>query len=374
MKKFKLLYFVSEDEYFVTHKLAQALEAKKKNFNVIVLTKLNRYKKKIESLGFKTLNFNLDRKSINPITNFFLIVNLFYVIRKEKPDIIQSNALKPILYSALISRFFKNIRFIYCVVGLGYLFLKKSLSNNVIRKIYFFLLKTLIKKKKSIFIFQNKDDLEFFEKQKILNRIDHKIISGSGVDNKKFRKKKIKKIYDLILHSRILEHKGIYELVNAVTHLKKEGLDVKLLLLGNPDLNNRASIPKKKILKWQSEKILTWEKKVINVIPYLHQSRISILPSYREGFPRSLLEAASCGLPLISTNVPGCRDICVNNFNGFLVSPKDYLGLAEAIKKLIKDPIIQKRFSDNSIDIVKKKFMDKIISSKFISVYNGILK
>ena len=193
MKKFKLLYFVSEDEYFVTHKLAQALEAKKKNFNVIVLTKLNRYKKKIESLGFKTLNFNLDRKSINPITNFFLIVNLFYVIRKEKPDIIQSNALKPILYSALISRFFKNIRFIYCVVGLGYLFLKKSLSNNVIRKIYFFLIKTLIKKKKSIFIFQNKDDLEFFEKQKILNRIDHKIISGSGVDNKKFRKKKNKK-------------------------------------------------------------------------------------------------------------------------------------------------------------------------------------
>ena len=374
MKKFKLLYFVSEDEYFITHKLAQALEAKKKNFNVVVLTKLNKFKKKIESLGIKTFNFNLDRKSINPITNFLLVVKLYNIIRKEKPEIIQSNALKPILYIALISRFFKNISFIYCVVGLGYLFLKKNLTNNIIRKVYFFLLKTFIKKKKSLFIFQNKDDLELFKKQKILNRIDHKIISGSGVDNKKFRKKKIKKVYDLILHSRILEHKGIYELVSAVTHLKKEGLDIKLLLLGNPDLNNRASIPIKKILKWQSDKILTWEKKVVNVIPYLHQSRISILPSYREGFPRSLLEAASCGLPLISTNVPGCRDICINGFNGFLVSPKDYLDLAKAIKKLIKNPIIQKKFSNNSVKIVEEKFMDKIISSEFISVYKGVLK
>ena len=374
MKKFKLLYFVSEDEYFVTHKLAQALEAKKKNFNVTVITKLDRFKKKIESLGIKTLDLNFDRKSINPISNFFLIVNLYNIIRKEKPDILQSNALKPILCSALISGCFKNISFIYCVVGLGYLFLRKNFSNKVIRKIYFFLLKTFIKKKKSIFIFQNKDDLEFFKKQKILNRIDHKIICGSGVDNKKFRKKKVKKIYDLILHSRILEHKGIYELVNAVTHLQKEGLNIKLLLLGNPDLNNRASIPENKILKWQSQKILTWKKKVINVIPYLQQSRISILPSYREGFPRGLLEAASCGLPLISTNVPGCRDICINDFNGFLVSPKDHLSLAKAIKKLIENPVKQKRFSDNSINLVKEKFMDKIISSEFLNVYKGILK
>ena len=155
MKKFKLLYFVSEDEYFITHKLAQALEAKKKNFNVVVLTKLNKLKKKIESLGIKTLNFNLDRKSINPITNFLLVVKLYNIIRKEKPEIIQSNALKPILYIALISRFFKNISFIYCVVGLGYLFLKKNLKNNIIRKVYFFLLKTFIKKKK-IFIYISK--------------------------------------------------------------------------------------------------------------------------------------------------------------------------------------------------------------------------
>ena len=156
MKKFKLLYFVSEDEYFVTHKLAQALEAKKKNFNVVVLTKLNKFKKKIESLGIKTLNFNLDRKSINPITNFLLVVKLYNIIKKEKPGIIQSNALKPILYIALISRFFKNISFIYCVVGLGYLFLKKNLTNNIIRKVYFFFLKTFIKKKNLYLYFKTR--------------------------------------------------------------------------------------------------------------------------------------------------------------------------------------------------------------------------
>ena len=156
MKKFKLLYFVSEDEYFVTHKLAQALEAKKKNFNVTVITKLDRFKKKIESLGIKTLDLNFDRKSINPISNFFLIVNLYNIIRKEKPDILQSNALKPILCSALISGCFKNISFIYCVVGLGYLFLRKNFSNKVIRKIYFFLLKTFIKKKNLYLFFKTK--------------------------------------------------------------------------------------------------------------------------------------------------------------------------------------------------------------------------
>ena len=373
MKKCKLLYLVSEDEYFISHKLSQAKSAQKHNFEVHITTNFTKYESTIRKYGFKTHGLELDRKSINPISNFIAILSLIKIIIDVKPDIIKSFALKPILYAQIISVFFKKIKYINCVVGLGYIFLAKSLTAKIIQSIYIFIIRLTRSEKNTYFIFQNSDDLNFFIANNLCNESKSKIIRGSGVNTKIFQKKNMKKKYDLILHSRIIKHKGIYELVDALKILKRKRINIDILFLGSPDPKNKTSISEKIIKQWESEKLLVWEKKVENVVPFLNQSRVAILPSYREGLPKSLIEAASCGLPIITSNVPGCREICIDNFNGYLVPYDEPAKISEAIVRLLKDKDTQKRFSINGLKLVKKHFSDNRICEQFLKVYELLL-
>ena len=374
MKKYKLLYFVSEDEYFLSHKIFQAKDALDNKFDVKVICNFTTHEKKIRSLGFKTYNLQFNRKSLNPIINLGYIIKFLKITNTFKPDIIQCIALKPILITVISSFFFsKRIKIINCVVGLGFLFINKSFFSKIIREIYLFLLRVFIKNNVT-FIFQNNDDQKVFKRIGFLKKSNSKIIYGSGVNIKKFKKTKVKKVYDLIFHSRILKDKGIIELIEALRNLKKKKLLPRTLVLGNPDSKNFASISKNDLELWQKEKTIIWKPKVTDVLPYIQKSRISILPSYREGLPKSLLEAASCSLPIISTLVPGCKEICKNNHNGFLVKPKDHLSLADAIEKLITNKNLIKKFGLKSREIVEKKFTDNIISNEFRKVYKELLK
>ena len=141
MKKYKLLYFVSEDEYFLSHKIFQAKDALKNKFDVMVVCNFTKHENKIKSEGFKTQNISIDRKSINPINNLNCLIALLKIIRTFKPNIIQCFALKPILLTSIASFFNKNIKVLCCVVGVGFLIINKSLFSNIVRECYFFLLK-----------------------------------------------------------------------------------------------------------------------------------------------------------------------------------------------------------------------------------------
>ena len=222
MKKYKLLYFVSEDEYFLSHKIFQAKDALDNKFDVKVICNFTNYEKKIRSLGFKTYNLQFNRKSLNPIINLGYIIKFLKITNTFKPDIIQCIALKPILITVISSFFFsKKIKIINCVVGLGFLFINKSFFSKIIREIYLFLLRVFIKNNVT-FIFQNNDDQKVFKRIGFLKKSNSKIIYGSGVNIKKFKKTKVKKVYDLIFHSRILKDKGIIELIEALRNLKKK--------------------------------------------------------------------------------------------------------------------------------------------------------
>lgn len=369
-EKYKLLYFVSEDEYFISHKIEQVRDALKNNIDVLVVTKFKQKEKQILDAGFKTKHINFDRKSINPIKEFLCILKLVTIIFKFKPNIIQANALKPILYISLISNFLsKKTKIILCVVGLGYLFIKKSKKNFFIKNIYIYLMRFTLRKQNSIFVFQNNEDKAFFLKKKLLRNISYKVIKGSGVDIEKFCSKRVKKIYDIIFHSRLLYDKGFNEIVEALSILRKKKIYPKILILGDPDESNRSSVDKSIIISMVQKKICLWINKVDNVIPYLQKSKISVLPSYREGLPKSLLEAASCKLPLVATNVPGCRDICKNNFNGILVPKKDSKFLSKAIEKLLKNKALMSKYGENGRKLVKQQFSLKIISHQFMKIY-----
>ena len=369
-KKYKLLYFVSEDEYFISHKIEQVQHAIKKNIDVLVVTKFKKKEKQILNAGFKTKHLDFDRKSLNPVKEFLCILKLAVIIFKYKPNIIQANALKPILYISLISYFLsKKIKIILCVVGLGYLFIEKKKKKNLIKNIYLLLMKFTLRKKNSIFVFQNNDDKKFFMNKNLLRNVNFKIIKGSGVNVNKFCSKKVKKIYDIIFHSRLLYDKGFNEIVEALEILRKKKIYLKTLILGDPDKSNRSSIDRSIIISMAKKKNCRWINKVDNVIPYLQKSKISILPSYREGLPKSLLEAASCKLPLVATDVPGCREICKDNFNGILIPKKDSKSLSKAIDKLLKNESLMLKYGENGRKLVKEDYSLKAISDLFIKIY-----
>jgi glycosyltransferase involved in cell wall biosynthesis len=374
MKKYKLLYFVSEDEYFITHKINQAKTALKFFDEIKIMCKFSNYSRKIELSGFKTINFNLNRKSINPILNLKSLIKFFSITTKYKPDVIQCFALKPILYSIIINFFLKrDIKILCCVVGMGYLIINKNLFARVYKSIYFFLLKIFINKK-VFFVFQNSDDYSLFRRKKIISKNNSSLIRGSGVCTKKFKSNNQKKIYDLIFHSRIIKDKGVFEIIDAIKILRNQNVFFKTLFLGDIDNANRSFITEKQVNFWVKEKLIIWKRKTNNVLPYLQKSKISILPSYREGLPKSLLEAASCKLPIISTDVPGCREVCINNFNGFLVQPKDSGSLSKSIQKLLFNSNLMKKFGRNSREIVTKNFSDQIVSNEFLKLYQEVIK
>ena len=373
MKKYRLLYFVSEDDYFLTHKFHQAKDALN-DMKVLIVSNFNKNEKKIKSAGFDTYDIKLNRRSLNPISNLITLFKLIRISNNFKPDIIQCIALKPIILTTLASIFFnKRVKIICCVVGLGYLFINKGLISLIIKKIYFLLIK-LLSKKKVKYIFQNKDDLEIFKTNGVLKISSSRIIKGSGVDLTKFRNRKTTKKYDLIFHSRVLKDKGIYELVEAIKILRKQNIFFKTLILGSPDPLNRSSLKKKDLLFWVGKKLVVWKPKVKNVLKFLHESKIAILPSYREGLPKSLLEAASCELPIISTNVTGCKEICIENYNGYLANPRDPISLSKAIKKLVFNKDLINKFGKNSRILVKKRFSNQIVSNQFKKVYKEFLK
>ena len=370
MRKYKLLYLVSEDRYFLSHKLPHALIAIKNGFDVILVCKVSKYRKKIESLGIKVENINFDRRSLNFFKEINIWINYIKVLIISKPDLIQSIALKPILYTCLGSLFFRKIKKIYAVVGLGYLFINKSIKVKIIRKIIILVLRLFFSRKNNFVVFQNNDDLEYFLKEKIVQKEITTIIKGSGVNINHFTpSEKVKKKYDVIMHCRMLYDKGITELINASKILKNKGLKIKILFLGSPDINNRASVSEKQLKIWKKEKLIEWITERENVLPYLRMSKIAVLPSYKEGLPKSLLEAASCGLPIISTNVPGCKEICKHDYNGLLINAKDSNSLAKSIENLYINNEKAKKMGIKSRNLVKQNFSDEIISNKFLKLY-----
>ena len=371
MRKYKLLYFVSEDKYFLTHKIDHILYAMKQNIEILVICKKTLKKKNPLLNNITVKYFDFDRKTLNPFKIILNIVRLYKIIKSFKPNIIHNTALKPIILGSFASLFFSNIYVINSIVGLGYVYINFNIKTMLLRKLLNFPLKFFLSKKNFFTVFQNSDDEIFFKSRCKINKSF--LIRGSGVDIKKFYPGNKKKIYDLIYHSRMLKDKGIIELINVIRKIKKKK-SLKVLFLGNPDISNDASISLQTLENWQNEGLIIWKGYCEEVIDYLNQSKICILPSYREGFPKSLLEGASCGLPIIATDVPGCREICVNNLNGFLVKPKDEYTLQKSIISLLNDKKLLKKFGFNSRKLVKQNFNVDFISRDFVCLYNQIIK
>ena len=227
-------------------------------------------------------------------------------------------------------------------------------------------------KKNTCFVFQNDDDKNQIQDLGLVDDSKSFLIQGSGINTKKFKNRKINKKYDLIFHSRILHDKGFLELIEALKYLRTK-IKINVLVLGNADNENKSTIDVEKLKEWNKKKLIIWKGMKKDVLPFLQTSKIAVLPSYREGLPKSLLEAASCELPIITSNVPGCKEICINNYNGILVPPKNSLLLANAIQKILINPKLAKKFGENGRKLVERKFSTEIVNKNFLKLYKEII-
>ena len=272
----------------------------------------------------------MDSRGVNPIKDTALVFELMNIYRKVRPDVILHYTIKPNVYGTIAASVL-GIPVINNVCGLGTVFLKKNMVSAVALMLY----KISFRFPKKVF-FQNQDDLNLFVSKKLVpaNVVD--LVPGSGIDLKKFppmsfnRNKK----FTFLLISRLITDKGILEYIDAVKKLKKEGVDAKFQILGAIDAEHKRGIQRQTIQEWIDSGTIEYLGTTDNVRQYIEHADCVVLPSYREGTPRTLLEAASSCKPMIATDVPGCNHVVVNQINGLLCKLKDADDLAEKMKAM----------------------------------------
>lgn len=370
-----LLFVVTEDWYFCSHRLPLAKAALAKGFSVSVVTQVKNHGEMIESAGIKLIPVTFSRSGRNPFSDIKTIWYLYQIYRKEKPDLLHHVSLKPVLYGSIAARLAHVPVVINAMTGLGYVFTSKNFFATLIKLIITPVLKILSGFKNTYSIYQNMDDQRLLGSAFELESKKNIIIRGSGVDSNIFTpdENKINPPI-IILASRMLIDKGVHEFVKAARILKEEHIDAQFILVGRIDNENHSAITESELQQWQHEGIIEWWGHRDNIVDILQKSSIACLPSYREGMPKFLLEAASVGLPIVTTDVPGCREVVINNENGYLVPARNPKALADAIKKLLKDETLRKRMGERGRALVEREFDIEKIVEETLSLYQRMLR
>ncbi len=312
---------------------------------------------------------NLDRKGKNPIKDAKLLLEYISIYRRIKPDLVLSFTIKPNIYSSLACRIL-GIRCISTITGLGYVFVKKSFLTKLVS----FLYKIALAKNHKV-IFLNPDDMKLFLENSIVNKEKGIIIKGEGVNTNHFSPELCKNSQEspfvFLMVSRLLWDKGVGEFVSAGRLLKKAYEEkVELWLLGPIDKGNPSSVSEQDIRKWEEEGIVKYLGVFDDVRPFLCKAHCVVLPSYREGIPRSLLEAMAMGKPIITTDSPGCREVCIDGENGFLVKPRDVQSLFKAMETMYKLSREQREDMGRS---GRRLALEEFSEERVIKAYLGII-
>jgi len=305
---------------------------------------LDEYSSRLEALGFRFIPVEIDRKGTSFIKDLRLLKNFYRIYVKEKPGLIFHNSIKPNIYGAFAAKA-AGIRCVNTVSGLGYVFLRKGLAYYLVKFLYRF---ACVFSEKTFF--QNKDDLNLFLEKRIVSPGKAALVKGSGVNTGLFdptycaavKKEKDRFVFSFI--GRILWDKGVGEFIEACRKIKQHYPQVKIDLLGMIDKGNPAAVTKAQIEEWEEEGLLKYYGETDDVRPFICASDCVVLPSYREGTPKALLEASAMEKPIITTDAVGCREAVDDRINGFMVPVRDAVKLQEAMRRMIELPL-EKRLS-----------------------------
>jgi len=370
----KLLFFVTEDWYFCSHRIDLARAAKNAGYQVNVLTRINKHGDIIRAEGFDLIPLNIDRDGVNPLTELKTLIKIREIYKNINPDIVHHIALKPVIYGGLITLFNSKTKVVNLVAGFGSIFSSKKLKARILKPIVLFLLKRIFSRVGSCVVVQNTEDKNILINELGVDKNLVVLIKGSGVDIQKYRQtKEPYGIVKIALVSRLLWDKGIKEFVEAVKILKKRGAKFSALLVGEPDDNNMAAVSRENLQEWQELGLVECLGYVEDISSFWKNTHIAVLPSYREGLPKSLLEAAACGRPIVTTDTSGCKEVVIDDNNGFLVPIMDSQSLADALDKLINNADLRHKMGENGRERVTHEFSDEKIIFETLQVYRKSL-
>jgi glycosyltransferase involved in cell wall biosynthesis len=365
----KVLILVSEDWYFCSHRLPIGVALKKAGADVVVVTRVRDHALPILDAGLRLRPTQLDRSGIDPLHDRETIAELLRIYREERPDIVHHVALKPTLYGSYCAWRTGVPIVINALGGMGFLFLARSLPARLLRAVVRQLLRLMLNRPASRTILQNRDDVNLLVEKVGVRRGNICLIRGSGVDTQKFRPTPPPAGTPIaVCVSRMLRDKGIAELVEAARLLKMKGVDLRVRLVGSTD-ENPASIDQRQLDTWSREGIVEVAGPSSDIAGEYARAHIAVLPSYREGLPKSLLEAAAAGRPMVATDVPGCREICRDGETGLLVPARSVGPLAAALETLATDPALRARLGARARDVAVAEFAEEIVVRETLDLY-----
>ena len=329
-------------------------------------------KKKVEALGAIPIDYTFARGGLNPFADLKNMKQLEYIFNKIQPDILFASFAKPVIFGTLAAKKARIPKIIAMLEGLGFSFTEQpngqTLKAKIIKQIQVFLYKLSLPKADTV-IFLNPDDpKDLLDKYHI--RVKRNEVLGAiglNLDEYKFSRPPINPI-SFIFVARLLREKGIFEYLQAVKRIKSQYPDVIFKVVGDLDTENPGSIKKEELEDYIQRKIIVYTGYVINVKEHLTQSSVFVLPSYREGVPRSTQEAMATGRAVITTNVPGCRETVESGKNGFLIPKWDIDALAEAMKYFIENPTEITRMGQESHQIAVQKFDSDKVNKKLFKI------
>ena len=373
IQRAKIIFFVTEDWYFWSHRLPIARAAKVAGLDVIVVTRVDKHRVRIENEGFRLIPIRMKRQGKNIFQEIDSIAQIVRIYHQERPDLVHHVAIKPIVYGTLSAILNKVPHVVNAYAGLGFLFISKHWKAKVLKYILLAIYKILFLIKPIYAIFQNSEDLQFFVNAGIINKNRTVLIRGSGVNLFEFNvTDEPEGRITIMLASRMLWDKGIGELIEATKILKSKKIDFRTILVGTSDNENPRSIPENILKTWHVKGVIEWWGYQEHMPQILSKAHIIVLPSYREGVPKGLLEAAACGRPIITTDVVGCREIVKHLENGFLVPVKDVKSLSHALEKMIKDSELRQTMGAKGRKLVEKYFSEQVVVEKTMELYRQI--
>lgn len=373
--KLKIILFANTDWYLYNFRRSLASALRDAGHDVLLISPSGIYGEKLRELGFHWTPIPMDRRSLNPFREFKLLLWLRKLIRQEQADVVHGFTIKCAVYGSLAAKLAGVSASISAVAGMGYVFTSNNIRARLLRPIVRLLMRIALNGQRSRLILQNRDDVELFCTVGWVDQSRIRLIPGSGVDSSRFtvgRNRTEDKPLRVLLASRLLWDKGLAEYIAAARALKTENRAISFLLAGNPDPGNPASIPDSAIEEWVNEGLIEWLGHIDDMPALLSSVDVVVLPSYREGLPKTLIEAAACGLPIITTDVPGCREVVTNEVDGLLVPVRDAIALKNAIARLHDDSEFSEKLGAAAREKALTQFDERIVIKQTLTVYEEL--
>jgi glycosyltransferase involved in cell wall biosynthesis len=369
----KAVLFANTDWYLYNFRRALAISLQRAGYDVLLISPPGPYGDRLRALGLRWEPLPMQRRSLNPLRELALLWHLTRLLRRERPTLVHGFTIKCAVYGSLAARLAGIPARVNAVAGMGYVFTSSHLKARLLRPVVRGLLRLALGGRDARLILQNADDVELFRRTGLVDPAHIRLIRGSGVDCAQFAGLSRQAAGDgcprMLLASRLLWDKGVGEYVAAIRQLRSQGRTFHALLAGTPDPGNPAAVPEPTIRGWVDEGLLTWLGHVDDMAGLLGSVDIVVLPSYREGLPRTLVEAAACGLPLITTDVPGCREVVSDGVDGLLVPVRNSDALAQAIVRLQDHPALARQLGEAARRKARTQFDESIVIQSTMAVY-----